>query len=85
MLFKKNLSQYSLQPYKISELFGENVILSNAKPRFGRKFLIITSGLGQYPKITGGQKAKFVIVVKNDTPVAGYSEIFEQEISRKNV
>ena len=85
MMLKKNFSQHPLKPHKISKLFGKNVILANAKPGLGREFLIITSGLGHYSEIADRQQTKFVIVVKDNTAVAGYPEILEQKISRKDV
>ena len=85
MVLEKNLSQLSLQPYKITKFFRKNVILANAEPGLGREFFIITSGLGHYSEIADRQQTKFIIVVKDNTAVSGYPEILEQEIPGKDV
>ncbi len=81
VVLAKHITQGGTQTEKIFKFFRENIIFTHIKPGLGGHFIFVVIGRGQFPEMTACQQAKLVVVVKYDPAMAGYPEIFEENIT----
>ena len=85
VMLKKGGQGWLWERQELQKFFGKNVVLAHRETGFGCDFILRSPGFGQFAKMTIGKEAKLIVIVKDDTAVAGHSKIFREQVSRKNI
>ncbi len=66
-------------------MLGEDVVRPAVKPGLGTSLLFLAARLRQVAKHAVREQTQLVVVVEDDAPMAGHSEVLEEKIPRKDV
>ena len=85
MVLEEHLSQAPGGHQKRTELLGEDVAVADVEPRVGGHFVFGMDGLGNPAETAIGEQTKLVVVVEDDPPMPGDTEVLEQHVAGEDV